>query len=131
MHILTEQNFIIYAAQNYLNPNCEDLEEFNEDLNRIKYLKKLFNVYENKEELNLNLIMNHLIIMYNMFEARACTRMLFFRLPEYSSYLKSILCFTGHLPDVLYNLGEDGTIIEMDAVPYNSIIFNKMKEITK
>ena len=131
MHILTEQNFIIYAAQNYKNSNCADIEEFNEDLNRIKYIKKLFNVYENRNELNLNLIMNHLIIMYNMFDSRACTRMLFFRLPEYMHYLRSTLYFTGHLPDMIFNLHEDGSVIELAAIQLDTIIVNRMKEILK
>ena len=130
--ILTDSNFLIYAAQNYRNYNCDDTQEFLEDLNRIKYIKKLFTFFQNKDELNINLILNHITILYNVFESRACTKMLFFKLPyDHWSFLKSILCFTGHLPDLIRDIGDENTIIEIAAIPYNKRIYEAVKEIVR
>ncbi len=97
--ILTEQNFLLYASKNYDNPNCLSTEEFLEDLNRIKYLKKLFYTFKNKDTLRERLILNHLVVLYNVFEMTACTRMLFFRLDEYYDTLVPFLIYLGYLPE--------------------------------
>jgi hypothetical protein len=94
MLVLTEENYNLYAAQYYMNSSCENEEEFHEDLNRLKYIKKLLYVYEHKKELNMNLILNHIIILYNVFEPKACTKILFFKLTAYWPQLKSILYYT-------------------------------------
>ena len=59
--ILNDKTFILYAAQNYSNPQCTGIEDFYDDLKSIKYLKRLFNRYINRGELKLNLISNHII----------------------------------------------------------------------
>jgi len=97
--ILTEENFNLFAAMHYLNTNCETQEEFNEDISRLKYIKKLFNLYESKNELKERLILNHIIILYNSFEAKACTKMLLMKMNGYYSYLLPFLIFLGYLPE--------------------------------
>ena len=64
---LTEENFILFAMKNYDNPSCDSVEEFNSDLNRIKYLKRLLRKCETGEEIKERLILNHLIIFFNVF----------------------------------------------------------------
>ena len=64
---LNASNFNLYAAQNYTNPRVLDVDEFYEDLYRFKYLKKLFTKYENGKEMQERLILNHLILIYNVF----------------------------------------------------------------
>jgi len=66
---LDETNFVLYAAKHYDNPHCYDTLEFYDDLNRFKYLKRLFNRYEETGELKDRLIINHLTIIYNIFGA--------------------------------------------------------------
>lgn len=127
--ILTDQNYLTFSAMNYVNFSCEDDAEFMEDLNRVKYIKKLFTIYQTKDELNINLILNHIIILYNTFEPKACTKMLFFKLSDHWSYLKSILYFTGYLPDIIRDVVDEYTIIEVGAIPFDKRLFEEMKSI--
>lgn len=108
---LYEENFVLFAAKFYDNPECFDTEEFFSDLKRFKYLKRLFNKYQETGELKERLILNHVIIIYNVFGTIAATRMLFFRLGEYHSYLKSFLEFLGYLPEQVNNIGFENKTI--------------------
>lgn len=77
---INDSNFMLYAAKNYYNPTCIDIEEFNEDLKRFKYIKRLLTRYYSSSELSCNLILNHLIVIFNVFGIEAGLRMLEFRL---------------------------------------------------
>ena len=76
---IDETNFMLYAARHYNNPSCFDTLEFYEDLNRFKYIKRLFSRYDESGELKERLILNHIIILYNLFGIDATTRLLFFK----------------------------------------------------
>lgn len=93
---LTEENFMLFAAKYYENPHCTDLLEFHDDLKRIRYLKRLFKKYEQTGELKERLILNHLLVLYNVFEHRAMTRILAFKLYEQLKYLKPFLIFLNY-----------------------------------
>ena len=95
---LDDENFILFAAKHYDNPQCYDSEEFYDDLKRFKYLKRLFGKYEESGELRERLILNHLIILYNVFGDTA-TKMLFYKLEEYYSYLVPFLVLLHRLPE--------------------------------
>ena len=96
---LTQDNFLLFAMKFYDNPSCKGMEEFMEDLERIKYIKRLLNKFEKKDSLKERLILNHIIILNNVFGAEACARILFFKLePEYHSCLKSFLQYLQVLP---------------------------------
>lgn len=119
---LNESNFFIYAAQNYLNP-CVDGEEFLEDLNRIKNLRRLFGRYEKRNDLKERLILNHLVVLYNVFEHQALTRMLVFRLYDHLHLLKPFLMLLGYWPDKIENIGpEQETIISSNVMMDNRIV---------
>ena len=77
---LTEENFLMYAMREYNNIQCTDVEEFYDDLKKIKYIKRLFNIYKNNGQLKERLILNHLIIFYNVFNVDAGTRILFYKI---------------------------------------------------
>ena len=64
---LDELSFVLYAAKHYINPGCLDTDEFFNDLKRFKYLKRLFNKYHETGELKERLILNHIIVIYNVF----------------------------------------------------------------
>jgi len=99
---LNDENFMFYASQIYDNPQCLSEEEFDEDLNRIKYIKRLFYRYEKTGELKLRLILNHIIILNNVFGSEGCSRLLFYKIDEkYYSYLKSFLHYLEYLPSVI------------------------------
>tara|TARA_R110000851_G_scaffold166275_4_gene311545 strand:+ start:8366 stop:8746 length:381 start_codon:yes stop_codon:yes gene_type:complete len=96
---LNKNNFLMYAMKIYSNPQCESMEEFHEDLNRIKYIKRLLGRYETKGHLRERLVLNHLIILYNVFGAEGCSRILFFKIgKEFHPHLKSFLIYLNHLP---------------------------------
>lgn len=94
---LEESTFMLYASKYYDNPNCHSIEEFEEDLQRIKYIKKLFSKYKKNGELNERLILNHIIIFYNCFGEKA-TNILFMKLDKYHSYLKPFISYLNYLP---------------------------------
>tara|TARA_R100000315_G_scaffold61836_2_gene41307 strand:- start:2835 stop:3215 length:381 start_codon:yes stop_codon:yes gene_type:complete len=96
---LNKNNFIMYAMKMYTNPQCSDMEEFHEDLNRIKYIKRLLGRYESKGHLRERLILNHIIILNNVFGSEACCRILFFKIEDkFHSHLKTLLEYLQYLP---------------------------------
>lgn len=113
---LDDGNFLLYAAKAYENPSCVDDEEFMEDLNRIKYIKRLLRKYDIGGELKERLIINHLVVLYNVFEGDALTRMLFYRLYEYLEFLVPFLDLIGRLPDVVNGVGPEGIDVETDLI---------------
>lgn len=122
MITLDESNFILYAASNYDNPTCYDTEEFEDDLKRFKYLKRLLNKFNESGEFKDRLILNHLIILFNVFGHKATVRMLFYKLPEYHSEIKTILTFMGVMPDRIDGI-KDKVIVDKD-IEINRVILD-------
>jgi hypothetical protein len=100
---LTNENLMLYALKHYDNPQSNSMSEFEQDFKMIpKYLKRLFNKYQEGGDLKERLILNHLIIFYNVFGTEAATRMLFFRTDKlHLPYLKTFLVFLNRCPDVV------------------------------
>jgi hypothetical protein len=97
---LTEQNFELFAAKHYNNPQCIDISEFHEDLARYKYVKRLLRKYHQTGEIQERLVLNHLIVIYNMFGIQAANRMSFYRIEEELwPALKTFLVFLNFLPE--------------------------------
>lgn len=95
---LTDRNFEFFAMQNYDNRECCDIEEFKEDLARFKYLKRLFRRYEVHNDLQERLILNHLIVIYNVFGIKAANRMMWYKIDKaHYHYLKPFLVFLNYL----------------------------------
>lgn len=120
---LTEENFLKFAAQNYDNPQCYSSEEFKEDLNRIKYLKRLLRKYLNGKPLKKRLILNHIMVLYNVFDLIPCARILFFRMePDLYSPLKTFMWYLNILPDYVESVGFTKDI------PINDSILKELKK---
>ena len=97
---LTSRNFELFASQHYNNPECIEVEEFKEDLTRFKYLKRLLSRYEQHGDLQERLILNHIIVLYNVFGIVPATRLLFFRMgDEFHSVLKTFLVYLSVFPE--------------------------------
>lgn len=79
---LNEDNFILYGAKNYYNPRCIDAEEFYNDIKRFNYLKRLINRYNQSGILSERLMLNHLIIIFNVFGIRPGLKMLEYKVEE-------------------------------------------------
>ena len=96
---LNEENFLLYAIKNYDNPECKSMAEFEEDLSRFVYLKRLFRKYHKTGELKERLILNHLITFYNVFGVQAATKILFYKIePELHYVLKTFLVYLNYVP---------------------------------
>lgn len=127
---LDESNFLLYAARYYDNPQCFDTVEFYEDLKRFQYLKRLFNRYKENGELKDRLVLNHIIILYNVFGTTPCTRLLFLKLGEqHSDILKPILEFLGYMPDKVENIGITNTTYYADKIVNDKNIEEMLKRI--
>ena len=96
---LNEDNFLLYAIKYYENPQAVTKEDFDRDLNHFKYIKSLLNRYKNTGQLKTHLLLNHFIILYNIF-GEATTPMLFFKIEsDLWSSMKSFIIFLGRFPE--------------------------------
>ena len=96
---LTEDNFLLFAIKNYENPQAVTKEDFDKDLNHFKYIKRLLKRYKNTGQLKTHLLLNHFIILYNIF-GEATTPMLFFKIEkDLWSAMKTFVMFLGKLPE--------------------------------
>ncbi len=125
---LTDSNFVMYAMKHYDNPQCCSIDEFNEDISRFKYIKKLLTRYANEGDLQERLILNHLIVLNNVFGAGPLTRMLFLKLDKHLSYIKPFLIHMSILPDYIYNVGRP-KILLTDEIPMDSNVINALRSI--
>lgn len=115
---LSEENFLLFAMKAYDNQQCHSLKEFEEDLKRFQYLKKLFLRYKKDNDLNERLILNHIIILYNLFGI-STTEMLFFKVEkEYWSALVTFLIYLNRIP-------ED----HISDIPLDQVIVDALRKI--
>jgi hypothetical protein len=96
---LNENNYLLFAIKFYDNPQALTKDDFEDDLKRIKYIKRLLKKYKNTNELKTHLVLNHLIVLFNVF-GEACVPLLFFNLErELWPAIKSFLIFLNRIPD--------------------------------
>lgn len=126
---IQDTNFMLYAAKNYSNPQCYDVLEFEEDLKRFKYIKRLLNKYIEYGELRERLILNHIISLNNVFGPTAATKMLMFKLQGYESFIAPFLLILGTLPDRLYGMGINNDILECKDIHMDLQIMHVLKDI--
>ena len=123
--ILTESTFLLYAMKHYDNPQCTEMSEFEEDIKRFQYLRKLFSRYRQDEDLKERLILNHLIVIFNVFGPQA-TNMLFMRLHEYHEYLKPFVLYLNYMPELLVY---DDMMVNADSINGDLFIETRLREI--
>ena len=111
--------------KHYDNPQCTEMSEFDEDMKRFQYLRKLFSRYRQDQDLKERLILNHLIVLYNVFGVEA-TNMLFMRLHEYHEYLKPFVEYLNFMPAIL---AYDDYVINSRSIMPDSYIKETLKEI--
>lgn len=104
-------NFFAYAQKYYDNPQCKTIEEFNEDMQRFIYIKKLMN----RRDCNPRLILNHIVVLFNVFDRYACAVMLFHKLEEeYWVQIKTYLTYLDLMPEQIPELGIVSSDISLD-----------------
>lgn len=111
---LTEENLLIYAAKNYYNPKYIDAEEFYEDLKRFKYIKRLLNRYDETGKISERLILNHLIVVFNVFGIEAGLKILELKIDkQYWPQIKPFLVFLRYIRNDQYtNISMDNTVVD-------------------
>ena len=125
---LTDENFLIYCAKHYVNRQYSTTEEFIEDINRIKYIKKLLTRYTSGGDLKERLILNHIIILNNVFGPEALCKILFLKLENKMYCVKPFLILINILPDKIYDVGEHN-IIDTDLIDMDQNIINRLRKL--
>lgn len=123
--ILNEDNFILYAARCYDIKKSTSSEEFQEDLKRFQYLKRLLNRYKEDGDLKVRLILNHMIVLYNCFGPEA-TNMLFFKLKEFHPIIKPFVIFLNYLPE---KIAYEDIILHTSDIPLDMSIVKELRKI--
>lgn len=123
---LDNDNYALYAAKYYDNPTCRSVEEFNEDLTRLIYLKRLFRRYKRTGELRERLILNHLITFNNVFGNEVALRLLFFKIDsDLYSILKTFLIYLQYLPENRSKIDE----IDLISIPLEQNIVDILRKL--
>ena len=124
---LNDENFMIYAMKCYSAPNCI-MSEFEGDIKRTKYLKRLFRRYKTSKSLKERLILNHIILLNNVFGPEVTSRILFYRIDERDyDILKTFLLYLNLLPEVVF--GINGNNIRTSEIPVDMNIAEILRRI--
>ena len=115
---LDDDNIDMYMMRMYENSQCHDMDEYYDDVKRIKYIKRLFNRYLADDGLKERLILNHIIVLYNVFDTDAATRILFTKMEsKFYPLIKTFLLFLSFMPDrVLGIRGKDIISVDIPVV---------------
>jgi hypothetical protein len=125
---LTNENFMLYASRNYDNPSCHSDAEFLEDLKRFKYLKKLVTRYVTTGVLKERLILNHIIVLSNLFGVDATPRMLVLKLHDQMHFIKPFLIKLNMLPETIFGVA-DINILKTDMIPMDQGVINALRKL--
>lgn len=129
MDRVDETNFLLYAAKHYDNPQCYDTIEFYDDIKRIKYIKRLLNRYVEEGDLKERLILNHIIILNNVFGPLALAKMLFLKCKGLEPQLKAFLYFLNILPEKIENIGIENKTINTKDIEMDNKIIEELRKI--
>ena len=124
---LTDDNFLVYCAKIYDNPQMTTSEEFIEDLDRIKYIKKLITRYVESNDLEEQLILNHIITLHNCFGVHL-SKILYLKLEKQFHCIKPFLIMLNALPEVIYNVGNYNKVYT-DEIPMDLNIIKALRKI--
>ena len=125
---ITDDNFLMFAMKEYNDIQCTDIEEFYDDLKKIKYIKRLFNIYKNTGQLKERLILNHLIVFYNVFPIQAGTRILFYKIEKvFWPMLKTFLIFLDRMPETIDSIR--GKTIRTSDIQLDEGIVTRLRSI--
>lgn len=120
---------MLYAMKFYDNPSCKGTVEFMDDLKRFRYLKRLFKKYQPGRQHHERLIINHIIVINNLFGNEAATNMLFFKIDKkYWSQLKTFLSFLSYLP-IGYIVNTQGEFIPSYELPLDEHTVKSLEKI--
>jgi len=125
---LTDKNFLLFCAAHYDNLQYASTEDFIEDLNRIKYIKKLVTRYVENGDLKERLILNHIIVLNNCFGPEILCKILFLKLKNQMQYIKPFLILLNILPDKVFNVGDE-LVIDTNLIGMDDLIVSKLRKV--
>ena len=124
---LNDDNFMMYAVKCYSSPLCI-MSEFDSDIKRTKYLKRLFRRYKVTKSLKERLILNHIILLNNVFGPEATARILFYKIDERDyDILKTFLSYLNIVPEKVY--GINGKTIDVTTIPLDATVVEILRNI--
>ena len=116
---LDDDNFVLFAMNNYNNRQCTSTEEFYDDLNRFKYIKRLLSRYQQDGVIQERLLINHIVVFHNIFGIKAANKMLWYKIEEkHWPVIKTVLLFLNFIPDT-----------EKIEIPLDSHMVEKLRKI--
>ena len=124
--ILNDETFFLYCAKNYDGGLLSTVDDFNGDLNRIKYIKKLITRYQQNGILKERLILNHIIVLNNVFGAEPTAKILYLKLMEDFNIIKPFLVTIGIMPRQFINIGNE-EIIDTDLIPMDQNVVERLR----
>jgi hypothetical protein len=124
---IDESNVLLYAARFYDNPNCYDTVEFYDDLKRVSYIKRLFNKYKETGELKDRLVLNHLLVLFNVFGEFA-NKILFLKLSNYLDILVPFLVCIDRCPTQIENIGIENKTIYPSSINMDNHVIELLRK---
>ena len=125
---LTNDNYLVFCAQHYNGKRYYTTEEFVEDLNRVKYIKKLITRYIENDDLKERLILNHIIVLNNCFGPEVLNKILYLKLSKQMKYIKPFLALLNIMAEKIYDVGEEEVVVT-DAIEMDSVIIDKLRKV--
>ena len=125
---LTDKNFLLFCAHHYDNAQYASTEDFIEDLNRIKYIKKLVTRYVENGDLKERLILNHIIVLNNCFGPEALCKILYLKLNNQMKYVKPFLVLLNIIPDLIYYVGDE-KVVDTNLIEMDELIVAKLRKV--
>ena len=128
IELLNGDNFLLYCMRNYDGGFLSTTEDFQDDLNRIQYIKKLVTRYQQNNSLKERLILNHIIVLNNVFGAEPTARILYYKLRNDFDIIKPFLVTIGIMPELFINVGKT-EIINTDMIPMDNHIVDRLRAL--
>ena len=128
--VVTDDNFILYAAKHYDNPNCTSVTEFHNDLKRLRYIKRLINRYYNTKILKTKLLLNHIVILYNLFGVEVSTKLLFLKFDAHLyPIIKTFLLYLNYMPEKIVGIHNADFVLNSSDIAIDPYIAKELRKI--
>lgn len=127
--VLTNRNFFLFCAKHYDTTKCDDIEDFYFDIKRLKYIKKAFTIFKQTGRIKIRLVLNHFIVLNNVFSSYAIPRMFFLKMEEHQDCFVPFLMLLNIMPDRIVDVKKKNFIILANEIMLNQEIVNNLRTI--
>jgi hypothetical protein len=127
--ILTNRNFLLFCAKHYDTTKCDDIEDFYFDIKRLKYIKKAFTIFKQTGRIKVRLVLNHFIVLNNVFTSYAIPRMFFLKMEEHKDCFVPFLMLLNIMPDKIMDIKKRNCVILTNEIALNPEIVAYLRDI--